>query len=281
MKIRNVWPRLVAALDTLVVVLATGCALTTMAAAQQAPSTRLTFQVCCPDNQVDARHRVTVVITKPDNTKVTVTVEIPAQNGSEGIALRVANALEAKGVPATKAETTKKNADKALNEDVVIPEGHKVDSVKVEKKPGKDWENDDGHLKVYNGKTKLSGQRIGSGGNGASITTLVLAIRQSTAVPLRLGLDIYGVDAAGSNVAIEYTQTTSSGSVPAAMQSLASYLTSLGFTTSFGSTGELHVNLHDGWRSFDSVYFAVDETPPVVGDRVDDGYLVEWEFAAD
>lgn len=234
-------------------------ALGVLTAGSALAQTRLTLAIeCGAQGQVDQPHRLTVTVTKcDDNTDTTVTIPVQAQTETSAIADTTARALSKKGVTGTTSgETTNKRYTGSPHkaEDIIIPAGYKVKSVKVEKKPKNEWQCDDGHLQAYIGKKQVSNQVITKGARkpggraAASVqpfSWLDIEITNATWTEPTLVLDLYEEpNEDGTQNVHTFEQTFPAGTPTAdALKALGDHLESLGMVVLYPSETHLMVDI--------------------------------------
>jgi hypothetical protein len=266
-----------------------------LVAASAAAQTRLTLAIeCGGQGQVDQPHRVTVTVTNcADNTDTTVTIPVQAQTETSAIADTTARALAKKGVAgASSGETTNPRYEnkKHQAEDIIIPAGYKVKSVKIEKKPNNTWECNDGHLQAYIGKEKVSNQdakqrialtksvdRLPLIDADEVFTWLDIEVIAASWSEPTLVLDLYEPPAAdGTQVVHTYEHTSPPGTSTAdAVKQLGDYLESLGMVVLYASPTHLMVDIAASGLPIVEGYFSaqVTELSPI-GSTTD----VEYHF---
>lgn len=236
-------------------------------------SSTVTVVVCCSSQGiVDDDHKVKLTVTGP-NGDCMVMLSVESYSESESIAGGLAILLnEVCGTGASSKETMNKRFKNSPHtaQDLCLPSGWKVKEVTVERRTSNGFQPNDGQLKVYDGKKKISNDDAIIQPSLRYFRNLEFHLVDFTGAPLALELDLYAPNT-------EYHHKSVYPVLPAhPLSGLGTWLQGLGATVSYPSARKMTAMLPVSLAIEEVWFMASEETdatsPPL--------YTVTYRFEA-
>lgn len=253
---------------------------------------KLTVVICCgTQGIVDQDHEVSLTVKDEDDQELTVTLPVPEYTETEAIAGGLALALREAGVSgAESSETTNPRfrSSKHTAEDLNLPPGWDIEDVTVRKKGSSGFDEDDGHLKAFIGKKKISNPSGAPGGSGllAGHSPVVLNgfdvlrfdLIDFTGDPLRTEIDIWGLKPDGVSRFNYSSHVTVSPSTVHPLKDLGDFLDRVGMLVVYTGLTSLEAHVGPSGHTVVEVFFSAHED---TGDSSPSSHLVRFSFSAE